>query len=123
MHQPLSIEPLQEYGLDALRFTIGNSTVLLGASEIDEIILKLGHLRAQMQPAQPPVPAKSMTYTLEVDPCWHVDKNALLEGTTVLMLRHTGLGWIAFSLPPQSVEKLQRALAVRPPFEMSPVAH
>jgi hypothetical protein len=123
MYQPLSIEPLQERGLDALRLAIGNNVALLGANEIDELIRRLGHLRAQIQPAPPPVPVKSVTYALEDDPCWHVDRSPLFGGATVLMLRHTGFGWIAFTLPPQSTEKLQCALAVRPPFQMSPVAH
>jgi hypothetical protein len=121
---PLTIEPLQKLGLDAVRLAIGNETTLLGANEIDELTRRLSQLRAQMQPAPPPVPMKSVTYTLENDPCWHVDRSALLGGSTVLMLRHTGFGWIAFSLPPQSIEKLQCALAVRPPpLAMSRVAH
>ncbi|REG48830.1 hypothetical protein B0G80_5135 [Paraburkholderia sp. BL6669N2] len=123
MYEPLLIEPLQEGGLDALRVVIGNSAALLGANEIEELIRYLSHLRAQMLPAPPPAPVESVTYTLEVDPSWHVDKSPLLEGSTVLMLRHAGFGWIAFSLPPQSIAKLQAALTVRPPFAMSPVAN
>ena len=124
MYQTLSIELLQENGTSAVRLVIGDRAVLLGINDIDGLITQLGQFRAQMFPAPPQTPVKSQTYSLEVDPCWHVDRSPLFEGV-VLMLRHAGFGWIAFSLPPSSIEKLHPALTAQPPvqFAMSPMAN
>lgn len=122
MYQRMSIEPLQESGTAALRFVIGNNAALLDASELDSLIAQLGQIRAHMLPAPTPQPEQSRSYSLEVDPCWHVDRSPLYDGV-VLMLRHTGFGWIAFSLPPPSMSKLDMALTAQPPvqFGMSSV--
>jgi hypothetical protein len=124
MYQRMLIEPLQGSGTAALRFVIGNNAALLDAAEIDHLIAQLGQYRSQMLPAHPPQPQPSMTYPLEVDPCWHVDRSPLFDGV-VLLLRHAGFGWIAFSMPPQSMSKLDMALTAAPPmqFAMSSVAN
>ncbi len=124
MHQHMSIEPLHESGTDALRFVIGNCSALLNASEIDNLIMHLGQIRAHMQPAPSLEPVQSQSYTLEVDPCWHVDRSPLFDGV-VLLLRHAGFGWTAFALPPPSISKLHDALTAEPPlrFAMSSMAN
>lgn len=124
MYQPMSIEPLQESGTAALRFVIGNSATLLDVNEIDNLIAQLGQIRARMLPTPPPRPEQTRSYSLEVDPCWHVDRSPLFDGV-VLLLRHAGFGWIAFSLPPPSISKLDMALTAQPPmqFTMSSVAN
>ncbi|MFP3249647.1 MAG: hypothetical protein RXR20_34675 [Paraburkholderia sp.] len=124
MYQSLSIEPLQEFGHGALRFVIGNSAALLDAKEIDSLIAQLGQIRARMQPVPSPQPEQSRSYSLEVDQCWHVDRSPLFDGV-VLLLRHAGYGWIAYSLPPQSMARLNGALTMQPPtqFAMSPVVN
>jgi hypothetical protein len=124
MYQRMSIEPLQESGTAALRFVIGNNAALLDANELDNLIAQLGQVRAHMPPAPPPQPEPSRSYSLVVDPCWHVDRSPLFEGV-VLLLRHVGFGWIAFSLPPPSMSKLDMALTASPPtqFGMSSVVN
>jgi hypothetical protein len=124
MYQSLSIEPLQKFGQGAVRFVIGNSAALLGAGEIDGLIAQLGQIRAHMPPAPPPQPEQSKSYSLEIDPCWHVDRSPLFDGV-VLLLRHAGYGWIAYSLPPQSIARLNGALTAQPPmqFAMSPAVN
>jgi hypothetical protein len=118
MYQNMSIEPMHESGTDALRFVIGNSSALLDAGEIDSLITHLGQIRARMQPAPPLQPVESQSYTLEVDPCWHVDRSPLLDGV-VLLLRHAGFGWTAFALSPTSISKLHNALKAEPPLRLA----
>jgi hypothetical protein len=110
MYQRMSVEPMQESGTAGLRFVIGNSAALLDVNEIDSLIAQLGRIRAHMLPAPPPQPEQHRSYSLEVDPCWHVDRSPLVDGV-VLLLRHAGFGWVA--------------LTAQPPmhFGMSPVAN
>ncbi|MGF6240021.1 MULTISPECIES: hypothetical protein [Paraburkholderia] len=118
MYQRMSVEPLQESGTAALRFVIGNSAALLDANEIDKLILQLGQIRAHMLPAPPPQPEASTSYPLEIDPCWHVDRTPIFEGV-VLLLRHAGYGWLAFSLPPPSLSRLDMALTAQPSMQFA----
>lgn len=118
MYKRLSVEPLQESGTPALRLVIGNNAALLDVNEVDDLIAHLGQVRAHMLPAPPPQPDRSRLYPLEADPCWHVDRSPLFDGV-VLLLRHTGYGWIAFPLPPPSVSKLDIALTAQPPMQLA----
>lgn len=118
MYQPMSFEPVQTSGTAALRFIIGNNAALLDAHEVDDLITQLGEVRRQMLPVPPPQPQRTRMYSLEVDPCWYVDKGPLVDGV-VLLLRHTGFGWLGFSLPPQSLSRLYQALTVQPPMRVA----
>jgi hypothetical protein len=116
MYQRMSVEPLQESGTAALRFVIGNNAALLDANEIDSLIAQLSQIRSHMLPVPPPQPEPSRSYSLEVDPCWHVDRSPIVDGV-VLLLRHAGFGWVAFSLPPPSMSKLGMALTAPVPIQ------
>lgn len=118
MYQPMSFEPVQASGTAALRFVIGNNAALLDAHEIDDLIAQLAEVRSQMRPVPPPQPLRSRMYSLEMDPCWHVDRGPLVDGV-VLMLRHTGFGWLGFSLPPPSLSRLDMALTAQPPTRLA----
>ncbi|MGQ7932264.1 hypothetical protein [Paraburkholderia sp. D1E] len=118
MYQRMSVEPLHESGAFAIRFVIGNSAALLDVGDIDNLIAELGQIRAHMLPPPPSQPEQSRSYSLQADPCWHVDRSPLVEGV-VLLLRHAGFGWIAFSLPPPSISKLDMALTTQPPMQLA----
>lgn len=118
MYQRMSFEPVQVSGTAALRFVIGDNAALLNAHEIDDLIAQLGEIRRQMPPAPPPQPLRTVMYSLEVDPCWYVDKGPLVDGA-VLLLRHTDFGWLCFSLPPPSLSRLEKALSVQLPMTVA----
>ena len=66
----------------------------LSAVELDELIARAAVQRASLEPAQaaqPPEKAEAI-----VHPAWHT---APLPNGVLLILRHPGLGWLAFVLP------------------------
>jgi hypothetical protein len=105
----MTIEMINEYGNQAVKVGIDGRTVLLEAEEIDAVIERLGLIRAAMRPEISREPSRTHQYVIEMDPCWHSEKNPLYEGA-VLFLRHTGLGWAGFALPAHSLVKLRNAL-------------
>lgn len=42
------------------------------------------------------------------DPVWHVQDAP--DGVVILALRHPGLGWLSFALPPEEVQPLTEAI-------------
>ncbi|WP_133116933.1 hypothetical protein [Paraburkholderia acidicola] len=117
MNDVLTLDVVEKEGEVALRFRIAEQTSVLKTDDIDSLIRRLILLRSQMQPPPEVQPAVSNDYPLEMDPCWHVDYSPMLG--PVLMLRHSGIGWIAYALPAGSIERLTRALTVKPPVTAS----
>ncbi|WP_345813640.1 hypothetical protein AAGS40_05170 [Paraburkholderia sp. PREW-6R] len=109
MSRPMSIEKVNEYGRNAVRISIEGRAVLLEAGDLDAVIEHLSALRATMRPEVPKAPLRAHQYIIEVDPCWHTEHHPLHDGA-VLFLRHSGLGWAGFALPPESLARLHHAL-------------
>jgi hypothetical protein len=109
MSRPMKIELVNEYGTHAVRVSVGESTALLEADELDAMIEHLSFVRASMRPEVPKVPSRTHQYVIEMDPCWHAERNPLFDGA-VLFLRHTGLGWAGFAIPQESLLKLNEVL-------------
>jgi hypothetical protein len=105
-------------GTPVVKFTIDGHSSALGASDIDALISLLSQARANMQPAHPPSPPPA--YPLQVDPRWQVEHSPLFDGV-VLSLCHVGIGWVAFALPPPSLDLVREALAARPPATLGAV--
>ncbi|MGH8781279.1 hypothetical protein [Paraburkholderia sp.] len=112
MYHTMAMELVDESGATAVRFSIDNESSLLRVDDVDALIAKLVQLRSTMKPAHPLEPVRAQNYPLEVDPCWHVDRSPLFAGP-VLLLRHGGVGWTAFVLPPPSASHLVKALSSR----------
>ncbi|MDE1182463.1 hypothetical protein [Paraburkholderia sp.] len=110
MTRPMSIEVINEYGTPTVRLAVDQHAVLLEADDVDGVIQCLSAIRASMQPEVPKHPSRLQQYVIEMDPCWHTEKNPLLDGA-VLFFRHTGLGWAGFSLPQHSLVQLSDALS------------
>jgi hypothetical protein len=110
MTGPMRIEKINEYGKQTVLVTIGASSVALDAEDVDGVIQYLSLLRASMQPAIPDLPPRDQQYVMEMDPCWYTEKHPLYGGA-VLFLRHTGLGWTGFALPPHSLARLHACVA------------
>ena len=117
MYDVLTLDVVEKEDEAALRFRIAERTSVLKTDDIDSLIRRLIMLRSQMQPPPEVQPAVSNDYPLEMDPCWHVDFSPTLG--PVLMLRHSGAGWIAYALPAESIERLTRALTAQPPVTAS----
>ncbi|MFM0124433.1 hypothetical protein P0D73_37070 [Paraburkholderia sp. RL18-101-BIB-B] len=113
MFESMTLDLFDYADVPVLRFTIADRSCLLQTSAVDELIQQLIALRGLLDPPQPREPVKSSNYPLEMDPCWYVEYSPLLG--PVLLLRHRGVGWMAYSLPTESVERLCKALTVKPP--------
>jgi hypothetical protein len=112
MARPMSIELVNEYGTHAVSVRVEGGSALLEAADVDAVIAHLSLLRASMHPEVPKTPSRTHRYVVEIDPCWHVEHNALLDGA-VLLLRHTGLNWAGFAIPHASLVQLVEALSNR----------
>lgn len=68
----------------------------LSAAELDELILDAAERRSNVQPP-PPAEHPHTAPQAIVNPAWYV---SLVGGGTVFQIRHPGLGWLAFIIPP-----------------------
>ncbi|MFP3588232.1 hypothetical protein SCB29_32020 [Paraburkholderia sp. SIMBA_055] len=109
MSRPMSVEVVNAYGRQSVRIAIDDAAVLLDAEDVDAVIQHLGYLRAAMRPEVLKDPPRGQQCVIEMDPCWHSEKHLLYDGA-VLLLRHSGLGWAGFALPPHSLQQLCGAL-------------
>jgi hypothetical protein len=114
MYHAMTMEMVNESDTVAVRFSIDNRSSLLSVGDIDTLIDQLIRLRADMEPAHPAKPLAAHDYPLQVDPCWQVEWSPMFDGP-VLLLRHAGTGWIAYMLPPASVERLIEVLRAKQP--------
>ncbi|WP_406806993.1 hypothetical protein [Burkholderia semiarida] len=109
MAQPLSIKMIEEHGKLVVLMSIERGAAVLDPEDVDAVIQYLSLLRASMQPAVPERPPHERPFVIEMDPCWYAERHPL-QGGAVLLLRHSGLGWASFALPPHSVERLHGSL-------------
>ncbi|MBN3833957.1 hypothetical protein [Burkholderia sp. Ac-20344] len=109
MAQPLSIKMIEERGKLVVLMSIERGAAVLDPEDVDAVVQYLSLLRASMRPAVPDIPPHAQQFVTEMDPCWYVERHPL-QGGAVLLLRHTGLGWASFALPPSSLERLHGSL-------------
>ena len=110
MMRPMKIEMVNQYGKNAVRVAIDETSVLLEVEDVDAVIEHLSLIRAAMRPEVPQEPSRTHQYVIEIDPCWHAQQPPLYDGA-VLFLRHAGLGWAGFALPTHSLAKLSETLS------------
>ena len=76
----------------------------LNATELDELIIQAAKLRASMQPEiskEPPKEAEAI-----VDPMWFTSSIPNSNGHAGFSVRHPGLGWLGFAIPPHELANL-----------------
>lgn len=105
MSLQLKMELVNEYGAHALLITLGESTVLLGVDEIDEIIEQLGLVRPDLAPAVPLQVPRDQQFPIETQTRWQTIVNPLYNGA-VLFFRHSGFGWAGFAVPTPGLVRL-----------------
>ncbi|WP_175882816.1 hypothetical protein [Burkholderia sp. BCC0044] len=109
MAQPLNIKMIEERGKLVVLMSIERGSAVLDPEDVDAVIQYLSLLRASMQPAVPERPPHAQPFVTEMNPGWYVERHRV-QGGVVLLLRHSGLGWASFALPPHSVERLHGSL-------------
>jgi hypothetical protein len=105
------IQPTLEINRPAqneITMTIGGQTVALRAEQIGQLIEELSNARASMQPEPPPGIPPGWRFVSTKNPVMAVQKQS--NGDRLLVMRHTGHGWVPFSFSPDMVIQLYMML-------------
>ncbi|REE23058.1 hypothetical protein B0G81_0557 [Paraburkholderia sp. BL6665CI2N2] len=91
-----------------ITMTIGGQTVALRAEQIGQLIEELSNARASMTPEPPPGIPPGWRFVSTKNPVMAVQKQS--NGDRLLVMRHTGHGWVPFTFSPDMVIQLYMML-------------
>lgn len=94
-----------------ITLTIGGQTVTLNALQVGQMIEELSNARASMQPEPPPGIPQGWRFASTKNPMMAVQKQS--NGDRLLVLRHTGHGWVPFTFTPDIVVQMYMMLTQR----------
>ncbi|MCX5538918.1 hypothetical protein M3A49_05300 [Paraburkholderia sp. CNPSo 3076] len=94
-----------------ITLTIGGQTVTLNALQVGQMIEELANARASMQPEPPPGIPQGWRFASTKNPMMAVQKQS--SGDRLLVLRHTGHGWVPFTFSPDIVVQMYMLLTQR----------
>ncbi|SDC10317.1 hypothetical protein [Paraburkholderia lycopersici] len=94
-----------------ITLTIGGRTVTLNALQVGQMIEELSNARASMQPEPPPGIPPGWRFASTKNPVMAVQKQS--NGDRLLVLRHTGHGWVPFTFSPDVVVQMYMMLTQR----------
>ncbi|NUY00565.1 hypothetical protein [Paraburkholderia youngii] len=93
---------------DEITMTIGNQTVALRPEQISRLIEELSNARASMTPEQPQGIPPGWQFVSTKNPMMAVQKQS--SGDRLLVMRHTGHGWVPFTFSPDVVIQMYMML-------------
>jgi hypothetical protein len=93
---------------DEITMTIGDQMVALRPDQIGKLIEELSNARASMTPEQPPGIPPGWHFVSTKNPVMAVQKQS--NGDRLLVMRHTGHGWVPFTFSPDVVIQLYMML-------------
>lgn len=91
-----------------ITLTIGGQTVSLHPHQVSQLIEELAVARASMSVEQPAALPQGWRFVATKNPALAVQKHA--SGDRLLVLRHTGYGWVPFTFSPESAIQLYMLL-------------
>ncbi|MEC5404028.1 hypothetical protein VOM14_00395 [Paraburkholderia sp. MPAMCS5] len=91
-----------------ITMTIGGQTVSLRPEQIGQLIEELSNARASMTPEPPPGIPPGWRFVSTKNPVMAVQKQS--NGDRLLVMRHTGHGWVPFTFSPDMVIQLYMML-------------
>ncbi|MEJ8798052.1 hypothetical protein WKR88_17305 [Trinickia caryophylli] len=94
---------------DAITLAIGEQSVALQPEQIGQLIEELANARASMTPEPPMAIAPGWRFAATRNPVMAVQKQA--NGDRLLIARHTGHGWVPFTLSPDAIIQLYMMLS------------
>lgn len=96
---------------DVIEMTIAGKSVPLSAEGVGELIEQLSNARASMTVEQPRALPQGWRYVSTKNPAMATQRFA--NGDRLLVLRHTGHGWVPFSFSPDMVIEMYAMLTQR----------
>lgn len=96
---------------NAITMTIGDQTVTLHPLQVAQMIEELSNARASMEPEVPPGIPGGWRFVSTKNPVMAVQKQP--NGDRLLVLRHTGHGWVPFTFSPETVVEMYMMLTQR----------
>ncbi|RQH03925.1 hypothetical protein [Paraburkholderia dinghuensis] len=96
---------------NVITMTIGDQTVSLHPLQVGQLIEELANARASMQPEPPPGIPPGWRFASTKNPAMAVQKQS--NGDRLLVLRHTGHGWVPFTFSPDMVVQMYMMLTQR----------
>jgi len=94
-----------------ITMTIGGQTVSLHPLQVGQLIEELANARASMQPEPPPGIPPGWRFASTRNPVMAAQKQS--NGDRLLVLRHTGHGWVPFTFSPDMVIQMYMMLTQR----------
>ncbi len=94
-----------------ITMTIGGQTVSLHPMQVSQLIEELANVRASMQPEPPPGIPPGWRFASTKNPMMAVQKQS--NGDRLLVMRHTGHGWVPFTFSPDMVVQMYMMLTQR----------
>jgi hypothetical protein len=91
-----------------ITMTIGDQTVALRPEQIGKLIEELSNARASMTPEPPPGIPPGWRFVSTKNPVMAVQKQS--NGDRLLIMRHTGHGWVPFTFSPDVVIQMYMML-------------
>jgi hypothetical protein len=88
--------------------TIGDQSVRLHPLQVGQLVEELANARASMQPEVPPNLPPGWRFVSTKNPMMAVQKQS--NGDRLLVMRHTGHGWVPFTFSPDIVIQLYMML-------------
>jgi hypothetical protein len=92
-----------------ITMTIGGQTVSLHALQVGQLIEELSNARASMTPEPPPGMPPGWRFVSTKNPAMAVQKQS--NGDRLLVMRHTGHGWVPFTFSPDVVIQMYMLLS------------
>ncbi|PXW15487.1 hypothetical protein [Paraburkholderia caballeronis] len=94
-----------------ITMTIGGQTVSLHPMQVGQLIEELANARASMLPEPPPDIPPGWRFASTRNPVMAVQKQS--NGDRLLVMRHTGHGWVPFTFSPDMVIQMYMMLTQR----------
>lgn len=94
-----------------ITMTIGGKTVSLHPEQVGQLIEELSNARASMTPEPPMGVPRGWRFVSTRNPVMAVQKQS--NGDRVLVMRHTGHGWVPFTFSPDIVIQMYMMLTQR----------
>lgn len=91
-----------------ITMTIGGKSVTLHPLQLGQLIEELSNARASMEPEVPPNLPAGWRFVSTKDPVMAVQKQS--NGDRLLVMRHTGHGWVPFQFSPETVIQMYMML-------------